>query len=271
MSAANATAVAQTRRGNFMKVIVEGTVRAPKFVLILLPLLPAASNAWHHPVHYMITRAAIDSLPAGDRQAFGDEIPRLIERYSVYPDLLAYLKDEERDKLRPFCFLPDGRAIHNVNWNQVGDLEILTHLIASIAKMLDVGDVPASAQYAGVLSHFLADSTCPAHAMIPADSSLRLTFRPPPGKSQVELHAVLERSSPAVDISARKPQIASAENLLARCYAAIRRNRETLEEAVRAAYLGDEAGMNPARLRAAEAGAGLIADAFHTAVHLAKR
>jgi hypothetical protein len=259
-----------------MKVIVEGTVRAPKLVLFLLPLLPAISSAWHHPVHYMITRAAIDSLSAGDRRAFGDEIAPLIERYSVYPDLYGYLKDEERDRLRPFCFLPDGRAIHNVNWNQAGDLEMLTHLIASIAKMLDGRDVPAAAQYAGVLSHFLADSTCPAHAMIPADSGLRMTFRPPPGKSHVELHAVLERSSPPVDVSGRKPRMAgataasAAESLLARCYAAIRRNRETLEEAVRAAYLGDEAGMNPARLRAAEAGAGLIADAFHTAVHLAK-
>jgi hypothetical protein len=237
-------------------------------------LLAAQCLGWHHPVHRMITRAAISSLPASMQQRLGAEKQRLIERYSLYPDLIA-LRPENREALKRFCETPDGRPIHNVTWEIEDDLEALEYSLTGMIEGLKIRDLPAAAQHAGVLAHLLEDSTCPAHALVPFDASLERAYPARDGRTGVNLHAAIEFSAPDIDLGRRAPRRAgatikeAASNLLGRCYRIIRENRDSLDDLAEAAYRGDEAAMNPFRHKAALAGAALLADAYYTAFVLA--
>jgi hypothetical protein len=102
----------------------------------------------------------------------------------------------------------------------------------------------------------LEDSTCPAHALTPPDSPLntmRDLLPPPPGKEDIKLHTVIERSAPELDPGSRAPRSAgsnvpaAAANLLDRTYVAIKSNRADLIELVRATYAGDVQTMDKFR------------------------
>ncbi len=239
---------------------------------ILLLTVPGAI-AWHDPVHELITRAAMQSLPAEMRQQWSTEYESLATRYCLYPDIYHNAEPAEKSRMKLYCEV-SGRAIHNVTWKRAEDLESLEYLLRNLAAAIQVHDTINAAQYAGTLAHLIEDSTCPAHALTPSDSPLammRELLPPPPGKEDVKLHTVIERSSPTFDLGKRVPQAAgatyalAAATLLDRIYAAIRVNRAGLIELVRAAYAGDQEAMDPHRLKAATTGAGILADAYVTA------
>jgi hypothetical protein len=178
--------------------------------------------------------------------------------------------------MRTFCIKPDGKPIHNIVWEPPDDLRSLRYSLQGIVDAMRAGRLDAAAQHAGVLSHFLADSTCPAHALIPADSaleSLRESLAPP-DRADLKLHQAIEQSAPPFDLAGRAPQPAgtsveqAAEKLLERCYRIVRGNRESLEPLVKALYAGDEATVDRMRLDAAKQGAALLADAYYTAFRL---
>jgi hypothetical protein len=230
--------------------------------------------AWHHPVHQMITRAAILSLPAEIQERFGAEKTPLIQRYCVYPDMYPY-QLAAQPELKRYCETSGGHIIHNVTWTIEDDLRALEYSLSGMIEGLRARDVAAAARHAGVLAHFLEDSTCPAHALVPFDGALSQAYPQADGREPVSLHAVIERSAPAVDLAGRAPQPAghtvrvAASNLLGRVYRSIRQNREDLDGLVEAAERNDEAAMNRFRHKAAIAGAELVADAFTTAFALA--
>jgi hypothetical protein len=89
---------------------------------------------------------------------------------------------------------------------------------------------------------------------------------PPPGKQGIQLHTIIEHSSPEFDLGSRAPHIATPQQLLDRCYAIIRQNRGNLIELVKLVYAGDETGMDRFRLESGTAGAGLLADAYFSAL-----
>ena len=256
-----------------------------KFVRIcLIAALTAICDpvltAWHTPVHQMITGAALASLPA-DLQAFWrSEGQNLTERYCLYPDIYANAGSTERVAMRVYCETAQGLKIHNVNWKRPDDTAALAYVLRGLIRSVREDDAKAAAQYAGVLAHFLEDSTCPAHAFQPFDSPLEVLrdmLAPPPQQAGIRLHTVIEKRSPSVDLGARTPQRLGdtpeemAEALLARVYPAIRSNRGHLIELGRAAYAGDQAAMDPHRLRAATTGAELLADALYSAQSAAHR
>ena len=246
----------------------------------LLPALlcvAAPAWAWHDPVHEMITRQALGSLPAAMRQMWATYTDALAREYSLYPDHFRGAPEAERERLRPYCLKPDGKPIHNVTWEQEDDLKSLQFSLNGIIAGVRAGKMDAATQHAGVLAHFLEDSTCPAHALIPADSplnSLRDRFAPAEQR-QLQLHPAIERSAPAFELAGRAPQRAgktvpqAAEELLLRCYRIIRMNREELETLVKAVYANDVATVDRIREQAARKGAELLADAYYTAFTLA--
>lgn len=85
-----------------------------------------------------------------------------------------------------------------------------------------------------------------------------------------------EITAPEFDLGTRAPRSVgdsvaeAASNLLDRCYAIIRDSRAHLLELVKAVYADDEATMDRLRLRAAMAGAEILADAYYTAFSLAE-
>ncbi len=240
--------------------------------LCALTLPPCAG--WHHPVHQMVTRAAILSLPPATQQRFGSEKTALIQTYCVYPDLFPFRSASQPD-IRRYCETPDERPIHNVSWNIDDDLRSLEHSLSGMVEGLKSRDLAAAAQHAGVLAHFLEDSTCPAHALVPFDGALSQAYPQADGREPVSLHALIERSAPIVDLAGRAPKSAghtvreAASNLLGRAYRIIRQNRDDLDALVAATERGDEPVMNRYRHKAAVAGAELVADAYFTAFTLA--
>ena len=236
-------------------------------------LAGAAGWGWHDPVHALITRAALESLPSRMQEKWAPFAEPLARQYSLYPDRIRGAREPEVSRLRVYCVKPDGKSIHNVTWEQEEDLKSLEFSLGGMVRAIREGKMEAAAQHAGVLAHFLEDSTCPAHALIPADSPLhsmrdRLA---PPEKMEIPLHPTIERSSPAFDLAGRAPQAAgssvagAAEALLLRCYRTVRANRAELETLVKAVYAGDNATVDRIRLEAARRGAELLADAYYTA------
>jgi hypothetical protein len=242
-------------------------------------LLGASCPAWHDPVHELITRSAFASLPASMQRVWAPFADELAREYSLYPDHFRGAKEADLARLRPYCVKPDGKPIHNVTWEPPDDLKSLEYSLEGIIRAIRAHKIDVATQHAGVLAHFLEDSTCPAHALIPADSPLHsLRDRlAPPGQMQVQLHPTIERNSPGFDLAARTPQPMgesvpkAAEALLERCYVIIRRNRENLETLVKAVYGGDAATVDKMRLEAARRGAELLADAYYTAFVLSSR
>jgi len=236
-------------------------------------LLGSVCQAWHDPVHEAITRCAVGSLPAAMQRKWAPVLDQLARRYSLYPDLIHGAHEPDLSAMRPYCIKPDGKPIHNITWQPEDDLRSLTFSLNGIVEAMRAGDVEKAAQHAGVLAHFLEDSTCPAHALIPADSpleSMRKRFAPPE-QAELKLHPTIERSSPPFDLAGRSPRRAgasveqAAEVLLQRTYAIVRGNRENLETLVKAVYAGDNATVDKMRREAARRGAELLADAYYSA------
>jgi hypothetical protein len=97
--------------------------------------------------------------------------------------------------------------------------------------------------------------------------SLLKELLPPPEELQkIQLHTVIEHSSPEFDLGSREPRQESPERLLDRCYNIIRNNRAHLIDLVKLVYAGDEAGIDRYRLESARAGAELLADAYYSAL-----
>src|ERR1051325_8936234 len=145
-------------------------------------------SAWHDPAHAVITRAALLSLPAEMRQSFGDHTDALIARYTLYPDEYHGASSERKTAMREYCEV-NGRPIHNVTWKRAEDLESLEYLLGKMIDRIRTRDVAGMSQYAGTLAHMVEDSTCPAHALSPADSPLntmRELLPPPPGKQDIK-------------------------------------------------------------------------------------
>ncbi len=244
-------------------------------ILLFLFLAPVA-NAWHDPVHELITRVALQSLPPYMRQLWAGEASNLSSRYCLYPDFYHNAEPAEKTRMKIFCEV-SGRPIHNVTWKRSEDIQSLEYLLGKVADSIRSRDPEAAAQYAGTLAHFIEDSTCPAHSLTPPDSPLSLMkelLPPPAGMQDIKLHTVIERSSPAFDLGSRSPQAAgrsvqqAAAALLDRIYSAIRVNRAGLIELVRATYANDQAAMDRFRLRGATSGAEILADAYYTAFSL---
>jgi hypothetical protein len=242
-------------------------------------LFSPACFAWHSSVHVQITRAAFDSLPAEMRHQWSVEADRIAREYSLYPDRLVGAAEPEFTELAVYALKPDGQPIHNIAWQPDDDLRSLEFSLQGIVAAMREGAVDRAARHAGVLAHFLEDSTCPAHALIPADSpleSMRERFAPDE-KQALMLHPAIERSAPALDLAARTPRQAggsvgqAAQTLLERCYVIVRQNREELETIVKAVYSGDTVTADRIRLAAARRGAELVADAWYTALLLAAR
>jgi hypothetical protein len=101
---------------------------------IPLFLLALSLMAWHDPVHELITRAAIQSLPQALQQQWAAEIPQLTGRYCLYPDMYANADAAEKARLRLFCEVGD-RPIHNVTWKRAEDLESLEYLLRCVWQL----------------------------------------------------------------------------------------------------------------------------------------
>jgi len=235
-----------------------------RLFLCLPLLLPWPGSAWDTAPHQAITKAALDSLPGRVRARFGDEAASLAEVYCMYPD--RYLEmvrfgfvrksagPRSPEEIRIYCVRPDGQAVHGATGDRDNDLASLVYLFERIIKCFFESRPTEAARYAGVLSHFIADSLSPPHA----------------DDVDAAVHAAIERSVPAFTLAGRTPQSAGAHLLpaaaaiLDRIYAAQDLNRKDLPAMVKAVADRDERTLDKYRLAAAVQAAGILADALST-------
>jgi hypothetical protein len=245
-------------------------------------LVPCALPAWDTAPHQKIAKAALDSLPARVLQGFGTEAALLSEVYCIYPDRFQEMErfgfvrkspgPRDASEIRVYCMRPDGELVHGATGDRNADMASLVFLLDHVATSFSAKQPGEAAKYAGVLSHFIADSLSPPHAvarerlrrMMPWFSSCR----------GVELHSAIERSLPTFSLGGRAPRSAgrsirgAAETVLESCYAEAEANRKVLPAMVKAACAGDQGKLDVFRLRAGTKAAAIFADALYTAAAL---
>jgi len=223
--------------------------------------------AWDTAPHQRITRAALAALPQRLVDRFGAEAGPLAETYCMYPDRYNEMESygfvrkspgpRTAAEIRSYCLRPDGELIHGATGDRESDTGTLVFLFERIVSNLSVKNPGEAAKYAGVLSHFIADSLSPPHS----------------AGVEGKLHAVLERSLPEFALArapgkAGKGIVDSAQSVLRRCYQGAERNRRELPVMIRIAEAGDEKALEPYLLRAGRDAAGILADALFTLTEL---
>lgn len=249
-----------------------------RFLRAALLLLAAVGCcvAWDTAPHRAITKAALDAMPERLRSQLGDEAPHLIRIYCMLPDRYVEMErfgfarnspgPREASEIEAYCARPDGSQIHSATWDRDEDLKSLVYLFERILSSLSEKRPAEAARFMGTLSHFIADSLSPPHAVSPDE----LQAMAPAGSEQRNWHALMERSLPAFTLDERKTQAAgtgimdSVSSILERVYTAGERNRKDLPSMMRAAPDKDERALDAYRLRAGRAAAGILADTLYT-------
>jgi len=237
---------------------------------LALLLVPWSSNAWDTGPHQRITKAALDALPKAFAARLGAESAALVEIYCMYPD--RYLEMEQfgfvrkspgprsAAEIRQYCVRGDGQAIHGATGDRDRDMASLIFLFERMVTRLSEDRPEEAAKYAGVLSHFIADSLSPAHAVGP-EELLEMA-------GGTNVHSVIERRIPELSLGSRAARLTGANTLealtsvLRQVYEAREQNRRDLPVIVKAACAGDESALDRYRLRAGTRAAEILADAL---------
>jgi hypothetical protein len=239
--------------------------------LLLLAAAPLAVLAWDGGPHRAITRAALDSLPATYRAAFGDHLEALAQTHCMLPDYYAAMLQsgfraplpapQSLDDAVPYCLRPDREPVHSATWDRHEDLASLVFLYERILAALRSRRPAEAARYAGVLAHFLEDSLSPPHVV----------GQPP------AIHRALERSIPPLSLSGRAPRLAAprlipaAEAILNRLYTAAEINRRNMPALLAAYHRKDQGAISNLCLPPARAAAEILADALFTLLSFTAR
>src|ERR1035437_4742617 len=174
--------------------------------VVCLPWLfvPGPCKAWDTTPHRRITKAALDALPARLLNRFGKEAAPLVEIYCMYPDRYVEMASygfvrnspgpRTVSEISNYCVRPDGELLHGATGDRVTDFGSLQYLFENIVANSSRNRPDDAAKYAGVLSHFIADSLSPPHAVTPE----RLLDMKPWWLSAggVNIHSAIEKSLP---------------------------------------------------------------------------
>ena len=243
-----------------------------------LALVRACCWAWDTPPHQQITKAALDTLPQQSLARLGAEARPLIEIYCIFPDRYEEMVHygfvrkgpgpRTASEIRIYCVRPDGEPIHGATHDREMDTGSLVYLLERIVASLSGNRPGETARYAGVLSHFIADSLSPPHA-VRAEELLDMV--PPSARNdRIDIHSAIERSLPEFTLGDRVPRmvgghiVAAAQAILDQCYRGAERNKRALPSVVKAACAHDEPALNDYRLRAGINAAEILADALYT-------
>lgn len=243
----------------------------------MLALGPEA-RGWGAP-HGLITEAALASLPGGDKEWLGAELPRLARDYCTIPDRVyadKELAEYARMETRPgVVYL----TILHLPGSQPENFEVLRYFLGRAVAAVRENRVADAARYAGTLAHALEDWSCPAHA-VPGDNMFILCQQllpPPPAFEHVLLHGAIESGAFPLAPPDRPPRLLggtvdeAAYHLLRCSDDAIVAARAQVIPIVRGLYAGDSNAVTAARQAAAANGAAVVADALHTMLCLGRQ
>lgn len=241
-------------------------------VLVLAAALaPAVLPAWSEP-HLSITRAAVEVLPAWQREALGAEAGPLGASYCLIPDNVYSDKANAR-----FAMMDDRpKDVYLLNLHLPAqlpeNLETLRYFTGKAVAAVRAGDMASAARYMGTVCHQLEDYGSPAHT-VPGDNMFTLLqqFLPPtePMKDKL-LHSPIESGELPVSITGYRPRLLgetvdeAAWRLLQRVNEGIINARSTTIPIIQALYAQDAEGVRSHQQRAARFDAEVVADALYT-------
>lgn len=252
-------------------------------VIMETPSQPATDLKGGHP---LITWAAIEALPAWQRQIWQSQQYEMSKTYSLYGDTYYGHKAE----LAPFVELPDGSIptwgigtlrlkknySHAVDYFESpfyeGQVRVLSYFVDRISASIASGDMASAAKFAGTMSHHIGDSGVPAHSVDNGDLEFvkdYLAF--PPEMVCFPLHGYTEQSPKPFLLENYKPRLfgrsaAEAGALLVHRYVELTLHaRSLLLPLAKCAYQDQHEEASKLRLQAARKCAEVLADYYYTA------
>ena len=240
--------------------------------LFLLLVFSREALAWGEP-HHAITRAALEVLPAWEKELLGAELAPLGDSYCLIPDKVytdrvngrfAMMDQHPGEIYLVRLHLPDPQQSEN--------FETLRYFIGRAVAALEAGKIGDAARFMGTICHVVEDFGSPAHT-IPGDNMFTLLqqFLPPPEHLRGKLlHSLIENGELAVTIDGYQPRLLgttvdeTAWHLLHRIHEAIINARRTTLPIIHALYARDETAKIAGQMKAATIDAQVLADALHT-------
>ncbi|MES2594433.1 MAG: NPCBM/NEW2 domain-containing protein [Verrucomicrobiota bacterium] len=253
------------------------TLRTYQILLLIssllgLAVMPHEARAWGQP-HLAITKAALDTLPAWQKELLGAEFKELAAKHCLIPDNV--YTDKENAKYATMESSPGEvylQKLHLPQAEQTVNRESLRYFMEKAVTSLKDGKVSDAARYMGTICHVLEDFGSPSHT-IPGDNQFMLLQQFMPSTIVMEgklLHGPIENGDFTVNIDSYQPQLLGTSTeeaswrLLHRVHEGIINARSTTIPIIQALYAGDEQARLTHQLRAATMDAQIVADAMHT-------
>jgi NPCBM/NEW2 domain/Zinc dependent phospholipase C len=258
--------------------------------LVAFLLLAAAARAWAWgEPHAYISQTAIDLLPAWQQPLLGDQVKPFVDRYCIYPDLA--FKPDAKPYIMPS---PAGvKALLHLPAGLEQNKLVFDYYLPRAIALFREGNTTEAMKYFGCVTHFIEDSSCPAHidygeTAVPEGAQMlsQLDFiahlMPMTGRTGMEWfhsridHCPFTQAALKAAVGRYKPRLlgASAEelifNLVEQHYQMNQRAQRHLIPMLEALNANDMGNFKTQGLAAASEGTRLVADVFYTVLCVAK-
>lgn len=246
-------------------------MRQLAFAALFTLATPSLVLGWGEP-HHAITRAALDVLPAWQKEALGGELTQLGDNYCMIPDHV--FSDKENAKYAKMESAPNEvyLKILHLPTQQPEYLEAMRYFMEQAVESLRNGRPGDAARYIGTVCHQIEDYGSPSHT-VPGDNMFTLLqqFLPPTDAMKGQLmHGPIENGDFKVSIEGYKPALLgttvneAAWRLMHRVHDEILNARSTTVPIIQALYKEDKESVVKHQLRAATMDAQVVADAVYT-------
>ncbi|MFC5454266.1 NPCBM/NEW2 domain-containing protein [Prosthecobacter fluviatilis] len=232
---------------------------------------PSLVLGWGEP-HHAITRAALEVLPAWQKEVLGGELKQLGDKYCMIPDHV--FSDKENAKYAQMESVPNEvyLKILHLPTQQPEYLEVMRYFMEQAVASLRSGKLGDAARYIGTVCHQIEDYGSPSHT-VPGDNMFTLLqqFLPPTEAMKGQLmHGPIENGDFKVSIEGYKPALLgntvneAAWRLMHRVHDEILNARSTTVPIMQALYKEDKEDVVKHQKRAATMDAQVVADAVYT-------
>ncbi len=251
----------------------------PILCVAFLSLIPVTSVfAWGKP-HMAITRAALEKLPAWQKDLLGGEFAKLGDNYCLIPDHV--FTDKENAKFAKMDSKPGELYLLNLHLpsQQEENLETLRYFVGKAVEAVNAGRMSDAARFMGTVCHQLEDYGSPAHT-VPGDNMFTLLQQLLPASEVMKgklLHSPIESGDFEVSIPDYQPQLLGVTvdeaswRLMHRVHEGILSARSTTIPIIQALYADDQEALEKSQIRAATLDAEIVADALYTILCLGSK
>ena len=246
-------------------------MRQLAFTTLFALTTPSLLFGWGEP-HHAITRAALDVLPAWQKEVLGGELTQLGDSYCMIPDHV--FTDKENAKYAKMESAPNEvyLKILHLPTQQPEYLEVMRYFMEQAVAALREGRIGDAARYMGTVCHQIEDYGSPAHT-VPGDNMFTLLqqFLLPSDAMKGQLmHGPIENGDFKVSIDGYQPKLLgttvneAAWRLMHRVNEEILNARSTTVPIIQALYREDKESVVKHQMRAAVMDAQVVADAVYS-------